>query len=81
MPDNIDGISDTGLKTPVAFLIFNRPDTTARVFEEIRRARPPKLLGLAKRVKARILQASTSEVYGDLEVHPQSESYWGRVTP
>lgn len=37
------------------------------------------MLGLAKRVKARILQASTSEVYGDPEVHPQQESYWGRV--
>lgn len=37
------------------------------------------LLGLAKRLKARILQASTSEVYGDPEVHPQQESYWGRV--
>jgi UDP-glucuronate decarboxylase len=37
------------------------------------------MLGLAKRLKARILQASTSEVYGDPEVHPQSESYWGRV--
>jgi UDP-glucuronate decarboxylase len=39
------------------------------------------LLGLAKRVRARILQASTSEVYGDPEVHPQSEDYWGRVNP
>lgn len=39
------------------------------------------MLGLAKRVKARILQASTSEVYGDPEVHPQSEDYWGRVNP
>lgn len=39
------------------------------------------LLGLAKRVKARILQASTSEVYGDPEVHPQPESYWGKVNP
>ena len=39
------------------------------------------MLGLAKRVKARILQASTSEVYGDPEVHPQIESYWGRVNP
>jgi UDP-glucuronate decarboxylase len=38
-------------------------------------------LGLAKRVKARILLASTSEVYGDPEVHPQSEAYWGRVNP
>ena len=38
-------------------------------------------LGLAKRVKARILQASTSEVYGDPEVHPQREEYWGRVNP
>jgi UDP-glucuronate decarboxylase len=38
-------------------------------------------LGLAKRVKATILQASTSEVYGDPEVHPQKESYWGRVNP
>jgi len=38
-------------------------------------------LGLAKRVKARILQASTSEVYGDPEMHPQQESYWGRVNP
>jgi UDP-glucuronate decarboxylase len=39
------------------------------------------MLGLAKRLKARILQASTSEVYGDPEVHPQKESYWGRVNP
>ena len=39
------------------------------------------MLGLAKRVKARILQASTSEVYGDPEVHPQTESYWGKVNP
>jgi UDP-glucuronate decarboxylase len=39
------------------------------------------MLGLAKRVNARILQASTSEVYGDPEVHPQVESYWGRVNP
>ena len=38
-------------------------------------------LGLAKRVKARILQASTSEVYGDPEVNPQMEGYWGRVNP
>lgn len=39
------------------------------------------MLGLAKRTKARVLQASTSEVYGDPEVHPQQESYWGRVNP
>ncbi len=39
------------------------------------------MLGLAKRVKARIFQASTSEVYGDPETHPQAESYWGRVNP
>jgi UDP-glucuronate decarboxylase len=39
------------------------------------------MLGLAKRVNAKILQASTSEVYGDPEVHPQSESYWGKVNP
>jgi len=39
------------------------------------------MLGLAKRVRARILQASTSEVYGDPEVHPQPESYWGHVNP
>ena len=39
------------------------------------------MLGLAKRVKARILQASTSEVYGDPAVHPQEESYWGNVNP
>jgi UDP-glucuronate decarboxylase len=39
------------------------------------------MLGLAKRVKARILQASTSEVYGDPDEHPQKESYWGRVNP
>jgi UDP-glucuronate decarboxylase len=38
-------------------------------------------LGLAKRVRATILQASTSEVYGDPEVHPQPEGYWGRVNP
>src|SRR5438270_10529181 len=37
------------------------------------------MLGLAKRVRARILQASTSEVYGDPEIHPQPEDYWGRV--
>jgi UDP-glucuronate decarboxylase len=39
------------------------------------------MLGLAKRTGARILQASTSEIYGDPEVHPQEESYWGRVNP
>ena len=39
------------------------------------------MLGLAKRVRARILQASTSEVYGDPEIHPQPESYWGNVNP
>lgn len=39
------------------------------------------VLGLAKRVKARVLQASTSEIYGDPEVHPQAESYWGSVNP
>lgn len=39
------------------------------------------MLGLARRVKARIFQASTSEVYGDPEVHPQVEDYWGRVNP
>jgi UDP-glucuronate decarboxylase len=38
-------------------------------------------LGLAKRVKARIMQASTSEVYGDPQVHPQPETYWGNVNP
>ena len=38
-------------------------------------------LGLAKRIRAKILQASTSEVYGDPEVHPQPESYWGHVSP
>ena len=39
------------------------------------------MLGLAKRVKAKILQASTSEVYGDPNVHPQTEDYWGHVNP
>lgn len=39
------------------------------------------MLGLAKRVKAKILQSSTSEVYGDPNIHPQSESYWGNVNP
>ena len=39
------------------------------------------ILGLAKRVKAKIFQASTSEVYGDPEIHPQPESYWGNVNP
>ena len=39
------------------------------------------MLGLAKRIRARILQASTSEVYGDPEVHPQQEDYWGHVNP
>ena len=39
------------------------------------------MLGMAKRVRARILQASTSEVYGDPQVHPQTEDYWGNVNP
>jgi UDP-glucuronate decarboxylase len=39
------------------------------------------MLGLAKRLRAKILQASTSEVYGDPEEHPQTETYWGRVNP
>jgi UDP-glucuronate decarboxylase len=39
------------------------------------------MLGLSKRIKAKILQASTSEVYGDPEQHPQTETYWGRVNP
>ncbi|HYE35693.1 UDP-glucuronic acid decarboxylase family protein [Methylocaldum sp.] len=39
------------------------------------------MLGLAKRTRARILQASTSEIYGDPEIHPQTEDYWGRVNP
>ena len=39
------------------------------------------MLGLAKRIKAKILQASTSEVYGDPEIHPQKEDYWGHVNP
>ena len=39
------------------------------------------ILGLAKRVRARVLQASTSEIYGDPEAHPQQEEYWGRVNP
>lgn len=39
------------------------------------------MLGLAKRVRAKIMQASTSEVYGDPQVHPQKESYWGNVNP
>ncbi len=39
------------------------------------------MLGLAKRIKATILQASTSEVYGDPEIHPQTEGYWGHVNP
>ncbi len=39
------------------------------------------VLGIAKRTKAKVLQASTSEIYGDPEIHPQGESYWGRVNP
>jgi UDP-glucuronate decarboxylase len=39
------------------------------------------MLGLAKRIKARVLQASTSEVYGDPKIHPQTEDYWGHVNP
>ena len=39
------------------------------------------MLGLAKRLKARIFQASTSEVYGDPQIHPQPEAYWGNVNP
>ena len=39
------------------------------------------MLGLAKRIKAKILQASTSEVYGDPVIHPQTEDYWGNVNP
>ena len=40
-----------------------------------------KIIGLAKRVGAKVLIASTSEVYGDPDVHPQSETYWGHVNP
>jgi UDP-glucuronate decarboxylase len=39
------------------------------------------MLGLAKRIKAKVLQASTSEIYGDPQVHPQTENYWGNVNP
>ena len=39
------------------------------------------MLGLAKRVNARMLLASTSEIYGDPEIHPQVETYWGNVNP
>ena len=39
------------------------------------------MLGLAKRLRAKIMQASTSEIYGDPEIHPQTEDYWGRVNP
>jgi len=39
------------------------------------------MLGLAKRIKAKVLQASTSEVYGDPQIHPQTEEYWGHVNP
>lgn len=39
------------------------------------------MLGLAKRIRVKILQASTSEVYGDPDVHPQTEDYWGKVNP
>lgn len=39
------------------------------------------VLGIAKRIKARVFQASTSEIYGDPEIHPQREDYWGRVNP
>ncbi len=39
------------------------------------------MLGLAKRIRAKVLQASTSEVYGDPEIHPQHEEYWGNVNP
>jgi UDP-glucuronate decarboxylase len=39
------------------------------------------VLGLAKRTKARVFQASTSEIYGDPEMHPQKEEYWGHVNP
>ena len=39
------------------------------------------MLGLAKRLNAKIFQASTSEIYGDPEIHPQTENYWGRVNP
>ena len=50
-----------------------------------RRRRPAhgaiNMLGLAKRVKAKILQASTSEIYGDPSIHPQTEDYWGNVNP
>jgi hypothetical protein len=46
-----------------------------------KRARAINVLSLAKRVKAKILQASTSEVYGGLQIHPQTESHWGRVNP
>ena len=67
--------------------IYNSPARPRRSTTSTIRCRPPRpaprdnMLGLAKRLKVRILQASTSEVYGDLITHPQTEDYWGNVNP
>ena len=63
-----------------------RPRRSTTSTTRCRRPRPPcmgaiNMLGLAKRVRREVLQASTSEVYGDPDVHPQPESYWGNVNP
>ena len=85
----------TGSKRNVAHLLTNpyfeliRHDVTFPLFVEVDEVQTLKtsvhgainMLGLAKRTKAKIFQASTSEVYGDPEVHPQPESYWGKVNP
>ena len=72
----VDGIFNLACPaSPVQYQKFPVQTTKTSVHGAIN------MLGLAKRVRARILQASTSEVYGDPEVHPQTEDYWGRVNP
>jgi UDP-glucuronate decarboxylase len=65
------------LGAPLALARMKAPCRTAWVCGRDKRER----FGLSKRVRARILQASTSEVYGDPDVHPQPEDYWGHVNP
>jgi UDP-glucuronate decarboxylase len=67
-------------------LHYKVPDVRSSEFDPVQTTKTSvhgaiNMLGLAKRVKARIFQASTSKIYGDPEVHPQHEKYWGRVNP
>ena len=75
-PDTIDGIFN--LACPASPIHYQR-DPVFTIKTNVNGV--INMLGLAKRTKARILQASKSEVYGNPEIHPQTENYWGHVNP